>query len=71
MTSKIRDPDVQLLAGIAGTIEADFPLNEEWEGSPFAWIKLRPSRQRGKIGEMLVAGWLAAKGLAVAPSARR
>ncbi len=68
MTGKITDPDVRLLAGIGGTIEADFPLNEEWGGSPFSWITLRPSRQRGKIGEMLVAGWLAAKNMSVAPS---
>jgi hypothetical protein len=34
--------------------------------SPFAWIKLHSSRRRGKIGEQLVAGFLAAKDFDVA-----
>jgi hypothetical protein len=37
-----------------------------WQGSPFAWIKTRPSRQIGAIGESLVAGWAATRGLDVA-----
>lgn len=41
------------------------PADDPWAGSPFAWIKTRPSRQVGKIGEQLVAGWAAAKGLDV------
>lgn len=41
------------------------PAEDPWAGSPFAWIKARPSRQVGKIGEQLVAGWAAAKGLDV------
>jgi len=67
----IEDPDVQVLAGIAGTLEADYAPKgaDPWEGSPFAWIRSRPSRQRGAIGEQLVAGWCAAKGLDVARSA--
>lgn len=65
----IRDPDVQLLASIAGTLHRDYVQDsDDWEGSPFAWIKTRPSRQVGKIGEQLVAGWCAAKNLPVAPS---
>ena len=36
-----------------------------WLGSPFYWIKGRPSRQVGTIGEALVAGWAAAKGFEV------
>jgi hypothetical protein len=38
---------------------------DPWLGSPFAWIRTRQSRQRGAIGEQLVAGWSAAKGLDV------
>jgi hypothetical protein len=40
----------------------------DWEQSPFGWIKQRPSRQVGKIGELLVAGWLATKDFTVGPS---
>lgn len=55
-------PEVQLLAGIASTLEADYTSDDVgWAGSPFAWIKTRPSRQVGAIGEKLVAGWLAAR----------
>lgn len=63
----ITDPDVVLLATISATLMADYvnPAVDPWAGSPFAWIKTRPSRQIGKIGEQLVAGWAAAKGLDV------
>ena len=59
---RISDPDVQLLAAIAGTLHSDYVADDmSWEGSPFAWIRQRPSRQRGSIAEKLVAGFLAAK----------
>lgn len=63
----ITDPDVQLLAGISATLMADYvdPGADPWAGSPFAWLRSRPSRQKGAIGEQLVAGWAAAKGLDV------
>ena len=60
--TKITDPEVKILAGISSTLEADYTTSDEsWAGSPFAWIKTRPSRQVGAIGERLVAGWLAAR----------
>jgi len=67
MTSRsISDPETQLLAQICTTMRADYSdADLEWEGSPFAWIKTRPSRQVGAIGEKLVSGWLAAKGFDV------
>ncbi len=66
----ISDPDVRILAGLAATLQPDYePADDPWSGSPFAWIKRLPSsRQRGKIGEQLVSGWCAAKGLDVTSS---
>lgn len=63
----IADPDVQALAAIAGTIQGEYakPLDDPWRGSPFEWILSLPSRSKGAVGEMLVAGWCAAKGLDV------
>jgi hypothetical protein len=63
----ITDPEVNLLASIATTVHQDYASDEvdPWEGSPFAWIKGRPSRQVGAIGEKLVSGWCAAKGFDV------
>ncbi|RMD65128.1 hypothetical protein D6833_03400 [Candidatus Parcubacteria bacterium] len=71
MQGRIQDPDVQLLATIATTLKCDYiqaGSTDPWDGSPFAWILSRPSRQKGKIGEQLVAGWCAAKGLDVLSS---
>ena len=69
MNRQITDPDVQLLATLSATISSDYAEDElVWQGSPFAWIKSRPSRQIGAIGEQLVAGWCAAKGLDVSRS---
>ncbi|MGH9106362.1 MAG: hypothetical protein ACRDZX_11110 [Acidimicrobiales bacterium] len=63
MAAHILDPDVQILAGVAAMIQSEYtePVDDPWAGSPFAWIRNRPSRQRGAIGERLVAGWCAAK----------
>ena len=69
MKQAITDPDVRMLAGISEMLRADYEKeNLEWARSPFGWIKTRPSRQVGKIGEQLVAGWCAAKDLSVGPS---
>ncbi|MCY4437411.1 MAG: hypothetical protein OXE05_08795 [Chloroflexi bacterium] len=68
MRRQIDDPNVKLLASIAQSLREDYfdPEEEEaWRGSPFSWIRERPSRQVGKIGEQLVAGWCAAKDLNV------
>jgi len=65
----IKDPEVRILAGISLALQAEYQSeNREWEGSPFAWIKTKPSRQVGAIGEKLVAGWLAARGFNVTRS---
>lgn len=62
-------PEVRILAGLASTLEADdTPDDAAWAGSPFAWIRTRPSRQVGAIGEKLVAGWLATRDFNVSRS---
>lgn len=63
----IKDDEVNALAGIAAKLAPTYvdPERDPWAGSPFAWIRTRPSRQVGKIGEQLVADWAAAKGLRV------
>lgn len=65
----IVDPEVSLLARIASDLEGqyadDFAM---WDGSPFQWIKTRPSRQVGAIGEKLVRYWCVARDLEVARS---
>lgn len=68
MRRTITDPDVQILTALSTTLRTDYEQDLTWEGSPFAWIKTRPSRQVGAIGERLVAGWCAARGLDVVRS---
>ena len=65
----IIDEEVLALATISATLRVDYSDDDpEWATSPFGWIKTRPSRQIGAIGEKLVAGWLAAKGFDVTRS---
>lgn len=69
---QIVDHDVQMLAGISLGLKEEYldPGEDIWAGSPFAWIlSRRSSRQRGKIGEQLLAGWCAARNLNVLRSA--
>ena len=67
--SEIVDPEVSLLASIASSLEGQYADDDAmWEGSPFQWIKTRPSRQVGAIGEKLVCHWCVAKDLEVARS---
>lgn len=63
----IKDPEVRLLASLASVLKADYAseADDPWLSSPFGWIQARPSRQKGAIGEALVAGWAAAKGFDV------
>ena len=49
---QITDPEVQALASIAAILRSDYVKegqDDPWAGSPFAWIRTRPSRQVGKI----------------------
>ena len=67
---KLTDRDVEVLANYSQTIKDEYTNedNEIWTGSPFAWIKTRPSRQRGTICEKLISGYLACKGFDVTRS---
>ena len=57
----IEDPEVHILASFSTTLQRSYKSDDlMWKGSPFEWIKRRPSRQVGAIGEKLVEGWLAA-----------
>ncbi|HWP31107.1 MAG TPA: hypothetical protein VNK96_05210 [Fimbriimonadales bacterium] len=66
MKKLISDPDVMLLAQLSRMLQEEYAEGDEaWIDSPFLWIKTRPSRQVGTIGERLLAGFLAAKGFDV------
>lgn len=70
MKPVITDPEVLMLASIAHTLREHYireGADDPWTDSPFGWIRARPSRQVGKIGEELVARWCAGKGLDVMP----
>lgn len=65
------DPEYQVLASIAGLLKDQYiqeGVVDPWLASPFAWIRTLKSRQVGKIGEQLISGWCAAKGLDVGRS---
>lgn len=71
MSDQITDCEVKKLANIASTLKGRYVgegSDDTWAESPFAWIRTRPSRQRGKIGEQLVADWCKAMGLDVTQS---
>lgn len=62
MSREVEGADVQMLAALSTALHEEYREGElAWEGSPFGWIKRRPSRQVGAIGEKLVSGWLAAR----------
>lgn len=66
MPTHIEDPETKILAAIAEGLRSEYVDHDAfWKNSPFAWILSRPSRQRGAIGERLVAGWCAAHDLNV------
>lgn len=66
------NPDFDLLVSIASLLKTEYireGVLDPWENSPFQWIRqIGSSRRIGKIGEQLVAGWCAAKGLDVMKS---
>lgn len=68
MNRKITDADVQIMAGIAATLESDYSdaaREEAWADSPFHWIPRQAPARIAKIGKELVRRWCVAKGLTV------
>lgn len=60
------DRDVELLAEYSRDLHKKYEEDDKaWEKSPFAWIRSRPSRSRGAIGEALISRYLEAKGFHV------
>ncbi len=66
------DEETQILLGIAETLKGEYVGNDdesEWKDSPFLWVKdISAPRRKGALGERLVAGWCAAKGMNVCRS---
>lgn len=68
MDRPIANPDYVSISSIAVQLEPEYVSDRElqlWLNSPFYWIKSRPSRQIGKIGEDLVERWAIAAGFDV------
>ena len=58
------------MAALAAGLELEYDEQgqDPWERSPFRWIRQQASRRRGKIGEQLLSGLLAARDFAIGPS---
>ena len=57
------------LVSISRSMQAEYAEeNKHWVGSPFEWIKYRPSRSIGAIGEKIVSAWLALHDFSVSRS---
>lgn len=53
-----KDAEFEVLAAVASGLRDEHQTSDDlWSLSPFRWIRSRPSRSRGAIGEKLVAGW--------------
>lgn len=62
-------PDVEEIIRIAENLCSEYANQDlAWIESPFAWMKLLPSRTVGKIGERLVASWFTAQNFDVSLS---
>lgn len=65
------DTELESLFSISQSLKSSYIKDESidpWANSPFAWIKTRPSRQVGRIGEQLVAEWCKQKQFVVSKS---
>ena len=60
MSTNTESQEYRELVSISLALQREYKdENRMWEGSPFEWIKYRPSRSIGAIGEKIVASWLA------------
>lgn len=60
MSKNSKTVEYQELVGISQSMQKEYAEeNNQWVGSPFEWIKHRPSRSIGAIGEKIVSAWLA------------
>ena len=64
-----RDELLRSLAAISAELESQRPSSgDEWDQSPFGWLRRLPPRSRGAEGENLVADWCERLGYAVGPT---
>lgn len=69
MSNNSTTQEYRELVGISQMMQSEYSEeNKQWKGSPFEWIKHRPSRSIGAIGEKIVSAWLAMHDFAVARS---
>ena len=60
MSNNFDTKEYQELVQISNMIYEEYKSeNILWKGSPFEWIKHRPSRSIGAIGEKIISAWLA------------
>jgi len=69
MTTDPRFTDIEseIVGSIAQTLEVEYVASDglQWAESPFGWIKTRPARQIGAIGERIVSKWALSKDFTV------
>ena len=59
--------DLLTFTRLSGEVQKEYAqkADDPWKASPFQWITERPSRQKGAIGERLVAAWAREVGFSV------
>jgi hypothetical protein len=65
------EADLAVFATLSAEVQLGYEdaAADEWEASPFAWIRREPSRRKGAIGEALVRYWATREGMKVEPAA--
>ena len=69
MSRNTHTKEYQEIVQISNTLYNEYlEENSIWKNSPFAWIKQRPSRTIGAIGEKIIASWLSMHDFSVSRS---